>query len=50
MYKRRTLTVDPNYFPLNRMREVVDYLQAMDNDISSAFFVLWRIQLTEFDL
>ena len=26
MYKRRIFTVDPDYFPLNRMREIVDYL------------------------
>ncbi|CDO71936.1 Glycoside Hydrolase Family 31 protein [Trametes cinnabarina] len=28
MYKRRIFTVDPDYFPLNRMREIVDYLHA----------------------
>ncbi|KAI0657124.1 alpha-glucosidase [Cubamyces menziesii] len=26
MYKRRIFTVDPDYFPLSRMREIVDYL------------------------
>ena len=26
MYKRRIFTVDPDYFPLDRMREIIDYL------------------------
>ncbi|OJT01982.1 hypothetical protein TRAPUB_7516 [Trametes pubescens] len=26
MYKRRVFTLDPDYFPLDRMREIVDYL------------------------
>ncbi|KAH9857437.1 alpha-glucosidase [Lenzites betulinus] len=30
MYKRRILTVDPDYFPLDRMREIVDYLHQHD--------------------
>ncbi|KAJ3553318.1 hypothetical protein NM688_g3681 [Phlebia brevispora] len=28
MYKRRIFTVDPQYFPLPRMREIVDYLHS----------------------
>ena len=28
MYKRRIFTVDPDYFPLARMREIVNYLHA----------------------
>ncbi|KAF8888302.1 glycoside hydrolase family 31 protein [Infundibulicybe gibba] len=28
MDRRRIFTVDPNYFPLSRMREIVDYLHA----------------------
>ena len=30
MYKRRIFTVDPDYFPLARMREIVDYLHSHD--------------------
>ncbi|TFK83789.1 glycoside hydrolase family 31 protein [Polyporus arcularius HHB13444] len=30
MYKRRIFTVDPDYFPLDRMREIVDYLHSHD--------------------
>ncbi|KAI0761474.1 alpha-glucosidase [Trametes elegans] len=30
MYKRRVFTLDPYYFPLDRMREIVDYLHAHD--------------------
>ncbi|KAF7294555.1 Glycoside hydrolase family 31 protein [Mycena indigotica] len=30
MDRRRIFTVDPQYFPMNRMREVVDYLHAHD--------------------
>ncbi|EKM56094.1 glycoside hydrolase family 31 protein [Phanerochaete carnosa HHB-10118-sp] len=30
MYKRRIFTVDPDYFPLARMREIVDYLHSND--------------------
>ena len=25
MYKRRIFTVDPDYFPLDRMREIIDH-------------------------
>ncbi|KAI0695583.1 alpha-glucosidase [Cerioporus squamosus] len=28
MYKRRIFTVDPDYFPLDRMREIVEYLHS----------------------
>ncbi|PPQ91932.1 hypothetical protein CVT25_000975 [Psilocybe cyanescens] len=28
MFQRRIFTVDPDYFPLSRMREIVDYLHA----------------------
>lgn len=28
MFKRRIFTVDPDYFPLARMREIVDYLHS----------------------
>jgi alpha-glucosidase len=30
MQKRRVFTLDPDYFPLNRMREIVDYLHKHD--------------------
>ena len=30
MYKRRIFTVDPDYFPLDRMREIVYYLHSHD--------------------
>lgn len=30
MLKRRIFTLDPDYFPLNRMREIVDYLHSHD--------------------
>ena len=28
MYKRRVFTLDPDYFPLKRMREIIDHLHA----------------------
>ncbi|KAI0948834.1 hypothetical protein AcV7_009470 [Taiwanofungus camphoratus] len=28
MYNRRIFTIDPDYFPLNRMREIIDYLHS----------------------
>ncbi|KAJ7494439.1 alpha-glucosidase [Mycena galericulata] len=30
MDRRRTFTLDPQYFPLNRMREIVDYLHSQN--------------------
>jgi hypothetical protein len=30
MYKRRVFTLDPDYFPLSRMREIIDFLHAHD--------------------
>jgi len=30
MDRRRVFTLDPDYFPLKRMREIVDYLHAHD--------------------
>lgn len=30
MFKRRIFTVDPQYFPLSRMQEIVDYLHSHD--------------------
>lgn len=26
MYERRVFTLDPQYFPINRMREIINYL------------------------
>ena len=34
MDRRRIFTVDPQYFPLKRMREIVDYLHARDQKYS----------------
>lgn len=34
MDRRRVFTVDPQYFPLNRVREIVDYLHARDQKYS----------------
>ena len=34
MYERRVFTLDPEYFPLKRMREIVDYLHAHDQQYS----------------
>ena len=28
MYERRVFTLDPDYFPLKRMREIIDHLHA----------------------
>ena len=43
MYKRRIFTVDPDYFPLDRMREIVDYLHSHDQKfgMSSRDFPTW---------
>jgi alpha-glucosidase len=30
MYKRRVFSLDPQYFPLNRMQEIVSYLHDHD--------------------
>ncbi|CAL1703163.1 unnamed protein product [Somion occarium] len=30
MFKRRIFTIDPDYFPMSRMREIVDYLHSHD--------------------
>jgi hypothetical protein len=30
MFKRRVFTVDPQYFPVKRMREIVSYLHSHD--------------------
>lgn len=37
MYERRIFTVDPDYFPLNRMREIVDYLHSHDQKYGMYF-------------
>lgn len=34
MDRRRVFTNDPQYFPLNRVREIVDYLHAHDQKYS----------------
>lgn len=35
MDRRRVFTNDPQYFPLNRVREIVDYLHAHDQKYST---------------
>ena len=35
MDRRRTFTVDPKYFPLNRVQEIVDYLHEHDQKYST---------------
>jgi hypothetical protein len=30
MFKRRVFTMDPDYFPTPRMREIIDYLHSHD--------------------
>jgi alpha-glucosidase len=35
MYKRRVFTLDPQYFPLNRMQEIVHYLHSHDQQYGS---------------
>ena len=34
MDRRRIFTLDPQYFPLNRVREIVDWLHAHDQKYS----------------
>ena len=38
MYKRWIFTADPDYFPLDRMREIVDYLHAHDQQYGVYLF------------
>lgn len=44
MYMRRIFTVDPNYFPLDKMREIVDYLHSHDQKYGadSLFYILFH--------
>ena len=37
MQGRRIFTVDPNYFPLPKMREIVSYLHSHDQKYSELF-------------
>ena len=37
MEGQRIFTVDPNYFPLARMREIVSYLHSHDQKYSKLF-------------
>ena len=34
MYKRRTFSLDPDYFPLDRMQEIIDYLHEHEQQYS----------------
>jgi len=38
MDKRRVFTLDPDYFPLKRMREIVDYLHAHKQQYSKHLY------------
>ena len=38
MDRRRIFTVDPDYFPMDRMREIVDYLHSNDQKYSAYKF------------
>lgn len=38
MDRRRTFTVDPDYFPLNRVREIVDYLHEHEQRYSTLIY------------
>ena len=48
MDRRRVFTLSPEYFPVNRMREIVDYLHAHDQQYSEPAFspLATRITLT----
>ena len=35
MDRRRIFTVDPDYFPMNRMQEIVEYLHGHDQKYSA---------------
>ena len=37
MYKRRVFTLDPDYFPLKRMREIIDRLHANGQQYGKCF-------------
>ena len=37
MNKRRIFTIDPDYFPLPRMREIVSYLHTHDQRYGELF-------------
>ena len=42
MDRRRIFTVDPNYFPLSRVREIVKYLHDHDQRYSAfVSFPVW---------
>ncbi len=43
MYKRRIFTVDPDYFPLDRMHEIVDYLHSHDQMFGMASHTLYIV-------
>jgi hypothetical protein len=37
MFKRRIFTMDPDYFPPARMREIIDYLHKHDQRYGMSF-------------
>jgi alpha-glucosidase (family GH31 glycosyl hydrolase) len=40
MDRRRVFTIDPDYFPMNRMQEIVAYLHAHDQKFGAYLFLL----------
>lgn len=44
MYKRRIFTVDEDYFPLDRMRQIVDYLHSHDQHFGTWPRLMARIR------
>ena len=42
MYKGRIFTVDPDYFPLDRMREIIDYLHSHQQRYGMLLFHLFN--------
>lgn len=43
MYRRLVFTLDPDYFPLNRMREIIDYLHSHDQRYSMSDRVTYHL-------
>ena len=42
MDRRRIFTVDPDYFPMKRMREIVSYLHSHDQKFGADFYLFLR--------
>jgi hypothetical protein len=39
MFKRRIFTMDPDYFPPARMREIIDYLHKHDQRYGMSIYI-----------